>query len=326
MAQVVEGIRDAFNKLKRKVHIALRTQMGDADRLAQRSHEVATFLSAAEPHWRLFSSAEFEIIRTSVADMQDALDAAVNQSSDPLTTPLLVVSKKIPNGKGTGRHRIEIDPQFLSGVLQLRGPTGIATSIGCHPRTVRRRAIEQGLAIPAPPVCRREVQEDGTVVKIWQSTGPTIAAISDDPEALDQQVGEILQLFPHFGREMISGALRSRGFRVPRNRIAASYLRFVTHAFIDGKSRLVTGLRVSSNNLGVTVLDVLESAAALYGWPSRLPSGWKRFGAVVGALIFGARDSVHNIRIERLWVDFTRGVGKKWHRFFHELETTYGLH
>lgn len=30
--------------------------------------------------------------------------------------------------------------------------------------------------------------------------------------------------------------------------------------------------------------------------------------------------SVHNIRIERLWVDFTAGVGSKWKTFFEDLE------
>lgn len=30
--------------------------------------------------------------------------------------------------------------------------------------------------------------------------------------------------------------------------------------------------------------------------------------------------SVHNIRVERLWVDFTSGVGAKWKTFFEDLE------
>ncbi|KAJ6505139.1 hypothetical protein C8R45DRAFT_1051016 [Mycena sanguinolenta] len=35
--------------------------------------------------------------------------------------------------------------------------------------------------------------------------------------------------------------------------------------------------------------------------------------------------SVHNIRIERLWCDVTRGFGRKWSNFFHSLELSCGL-
>ncbi|KAF9078222.1 hypothetical protein BDP27DRAFT_1379294 [Rhodocollybia butyracea] len=35
--------------------------------------------------------------------------------------------------------------------------------------------------------------------------------------------------------------------------------------------------------------------------------------------------SVHNIRIERLWVDLTSGFGKKWKLFFRLLEVHHGL-
>ncbi|KAJ7036461.1 hypothetical protein C8F04DRAFT_953919 [Mycena alexandri] len=42
-----------------------------------------------------------------------------------------------------------------------------------------------------------------------------------------------------------------------------------------------------------------------------------------GSYIWGR--SVHNIRIERLWVDFAQGVGNKWIDFFYELELYYGL-
>lgn len=247
MAEIIERVQNGYVELTRQVHIALRTQMGDAERLGQKSDEVARFLNAVEPvcypalsplpsccclifislfqHRHLFPAADYAILQKGIADMQEALEHAATQSSDPLTTPLLVVSRKVPNGKGTGRHRIEIDQQFLSSALALRGPTGFAGSLGCHPRTVRRRALQAGLAIPAPPVRQRQIQEDGSIVNVWQSTGPSIAAISDDPAALDVQVNDILQLFPQFGREMISGALRARGFRVPKNRIAASYLR-----------------------------------------------------------------------------------------------------
>jgi hypothetical protein len=35
--------------------------------------------------------------------------------------------------------------------------------------------------------------------------------------------------------------------------------------------------------------------------------------------------SVHNIRIERLWCDVTRGFGRKWSNFFHSLESACSL-
>ncbi|KAJ7192972.1 hypothetical protein GGX14DRAFT_537671 [Mycena pura] len=49
----------------------------------------------------------------------------------------------------------------------------------------------------------------------------------------------------------------------------------------------------------------------------------EKMGSGRGSYIYGM--SVHNIRIERLWVDWTRGVGKKWYNFFFELEGSYGL-
>ncbi|KAG2029326.1 hypothetical protein BDR03DRAFT_881114 [Suillus americanus] len=42
-----------------------------------------------------------------------------------------------------------------------------------------------------------------------------------------------------------------------------------------------------------------------------------------GSYIWGW--SVHNIRIERLWVDFTNGIGSKWTMFFQDLELNSGL-
>ncbi|KAF8139651.1 hypothetical protein EV363DRAFT_1153561 [Boletus edulis] len=46
-------------------------------------------------------------------------------------------------------------------------------------------------------------------------------------------------------------------------------------------------------------------------------------GVERGSYIWGR--SVHNIRIERLWVDVTRGLGLKWKQFFHTLEASDGL-
>ena len=46
--------------------------------------------------------------------------------------------------------------------------------------------------------------------------------------------------------------------------------KMVQHCFIDGKSRLVTGIRVSNNNRAQTVLELLQDIVQIYGWPSRV--------------------------------------------------------
>lgn len=44
----------------------------------------------------------------------------------------------------------------------------------------------------------------------------------------------------------------------------------VIHGFIDGFSRLLTGLRASNNNRAETVLALFLDAARLYGVPNRV--------------------------------------------------------
>ncbi|KAK7008037.1 hypothetical protein R3P38DRAFT_3593223 [Favolaschia claudopus] len=372
--QQLENFRAAYIRLERQVQRSLSTQCGDTERLALRASVVDRFWDAALQHQYIFPEDEFATLQRSVTRMHTALASAAEESADPVQDPPLVVMKKQKNGKGTGRHILAIDTHFLDSALKMRGPAHIAKVLHCHPRTVRRRALAAGLVLPGAPVRRHELTPDGRVRAVWQSTGPAISAISNDPEALDFHVRDILQLFPSFGREMLSGALASRGFRVPRDRIEASYIRvkglppmfgeriverrvysvpgvnslwhhdgqhglirwkLVVHAFIDGKSRFVTGIRVSANNLSGTVLHVFETAVGLHGWPSRVRGdhGVENLkvaelmlevrGQGRGSYIFGT--SVHNIRIERLWVDWTAGVGKKWSDFFYLLEHEEGL-
>ncbi|KAF7376666.1 hypothetical protein MSAN_00083500 [Mycena sanguinolenta] len=341
-----------------------------------KSASVHDFFSAAEQHQEVIPPGEFSDLHHGIQAMTAALEDAISASGDPLTVPMLSVMPVIPaSQRKRGRPRKEIDKKFLAGALTLRGPTGIARSLHCHARTVRRRALDYGLVEPGAPCYQDIVEPDGTSRRVWQSTGPPISAISNMPERLDEEIADILRLFPNFGRTMLAGALRSRGFRVPQDRIEASYIRvhgapprlfnerrierwvysvpgvnslwhhdgqhslirwkFVTHAFTDGKSRLLTGARVSNNNRGTTVLDVMERAAAKHGWPSRLRGDHGTENILVarrmeevrgpgrGSYIWGS--SVHNIRMERLWVDYAQGVANKWVDFFYELELYYSL-
>lgn len=45
--------------------------------------------------------------------------------------------------------------------------------------------------------------------------------------------------------------------------------KIVQHCFIDGKSRLIVGYAVNTNNRAATVLELFDKSTAKYGFPSR---------------------------------------------------------
>ena len=104
----------------------------------------------------------------------------------------------------------------------------------------------------------------------------------------------------------------------------------VTHAGIDGFSRLIVYLKCSTNNRASTVYELFLKAVNKYHLPSRVRSDeggenvlvaqhmLERRGANRGSMLTGS--SVHNQRIERLWRDLHSGVTKLFYRLFYYLE------
>lgn len=154
--------------------------------------------------------------------MISCLDNACHQSSDPPERSFGPTTSQNRTGL-PGRPRIDIDPELLGIALDLRGPTHLAPIFNCHPRTIRRRALEHGLVEPGDPVYVDYEQEDGSVLRIYRSSTAASSTISD--EELDQIMSYILDVFPSFGRRMIDGHLKHLGHRIPRARLQASYIR-----------------------------------------------------------------------------------------------------
>ncbi|KAJ7433788.1 hypothetical protein FB451DRAFT_1064009, partial [Mycena latifolia] len=312
----LNNLRFAFHTFHDRVLSALRRMAGDPPQLNAIRDQGLSLAAAAEqvrsPHRAIFPADEYHTLQTSISDMVSALDLACHESMDPPDGGPLVVAQRVRTGR-RGRPRTEINTQFLSAALELRGPTGIAPELGVSSRTVRRAALRAGLVQPGAPVFQVRVDDLGAVEHVHRSTGPPVSAVSD--AELDRLVSSTLEIFPQFGRRMIRGHLKAQGHRVPRERITESYLRMVIHCFIDGYSRFVLGIRVHDNNRGASVLQLFQDIIMMHGCPSRLRGDH-------GMRLFR---SVHNTRIERLWYDVTHGFGKKWKVFFLDLEANHGL-
>ncbi|KAL7277987.1 hypothetical protein ACG7TL_007940 [Trametes sanguinea] len=302
----LNNLRLAYAELMGRVNTALRTQVGDRVRLNDVRTQVLSLAMAAEQQIDLFAPDEYQTLVQSLSAMAADLDAACDQSVDPPDAVPLPAAQPALTGR-PGRPRIEIDRQFLEFALDVRGPTHIGDLLGCHPRTVRRRALELGLVSPGPPVFSTLQDPSGTSLNVHTTLTTPVSTLTD--EMLDRTVADILTSFPNFGRRMIVGHLRSQGHHVPERRVAEAYVRvrgapaifgrriivrkkyqvagpnslvhhdgqhglirwkFVIHCFIDGHSRFVTGIRVHTNNRADTVLTLFREAIAQHGLPSRV--------------------------------------------------------
>jgi hypothetical protein len=163
-------------------------------------------------------------------------------------------------------------------------------------------------------------------------------------------VAGVNSLWHHDGQHGLSFFIHP-GFGLSVFVLGLIHYKLVMHAFIDGKSRYITGARMHNNNRASTVLKLFKEAIS-NGRPRRVRGDhgvenvdvarwmdenqgrgryiWGRFvcGLFCAFHLFDASPpsrSVHNSRIERLWYDFTQGVGAKWKEFFQDLEENYGL-
>ncbi|KIK78391.1 hypothetical protein PAXRUDRAFT_95342, partial [Paxillus rubicundulus Ve08.2h10] len=267
---------------------------------------------------------ELATIHDSMANMLKSLDDAAKVSADPPDMIPLALAQTIHTGQ-CGRPRVEIDPNLLETALSMRGPTQLATLFNCVPRTVRHCTLEQNLVEPGPPVYVDYTDEDRNSVHLYTATSRDQSGLTD--EQLDTITQKILKVFPLFSRRMIDSHMKYLGHRVPRRMIEESYLRLIHwriifHAFIDGFSCFITGVRASNNNRAETVLNLFLEIIEEHDTPSQVREGWDMVHTFGGSKNMSP---VYNVCIERLWWDLTSSSSSKWKQFFQDLEHHDGL-
>ncbi|KAK7019381.1 hypothetical protein VNI00_018094 [Paramarasmius palmivorus] len=361
----LNNLRQGYRDLERRVVRAYHTMANDPRQIQGEKSHVLSYLHAVQTNQPIIPFDEYTCITNNIHSMMNVLDETARRLSDIPDSETLPVVHRVKTGK-PGHPKVEINKQVLQEALLLRGgPGSLALPFGCCSRTIRRRALDMGLAEPGHPVYVEQTNADGTVSRTYTSSTAAVSNLSDDD--LDQLVFDFLRTFRNFGLRMIRGRLLADGHRVPRSRIKASFLhvngtpnvfghreihrqpyrvaganslwhhdgqhglirwKFVIHAFVDGKSRMVTAIRVSNNNRASTVEEVFHEGKDRHGSPRRVRGDhgtenlrvaeWmeEKFG--IGSYIWGR--SVHNTRIERLWYDVTHNFGKKWKDFFQRLE------
>lgn len=228
-----------------------------------------------------------------------------------------------------GRPRIDIQEQQLRFLVEANFRIeDIAAIFGCSRSTIQRRQRECGIR-------------------------SSDFSILSDVE-LDESVGTVVLVHPQCGERSVTGYLRSQDLHIQRERIRQSIRRvdplcveerarcvlyrrrynveapnsmwhldgyhklirwrIVIHGAIDGYSRLIMFLRVSTNNRSDTVMSAFSSAIEEYGLPSCIRTdrgGGENIRVAQFMLEHGGPDtrsvivgrSVHNQRIERLWRD-----------------------
>ena len=143
-------------------------------------------------------------------------DAWDDTGGDPIPVSILSKERK-------GRPCLEIDQNWLMYTIQVQTAADIAKELGCNQCTIRQRILEYRLAVPAPPVIQEVVHDDGVIAWEWHPRGPTMSALNKDPDGLDTLIREVLEVFPTDGIEYLRGAIQSKGHRVSRDNIRASY-------------------------------------------------------------------------------------------------------
>ncbi|KAJ3841308.1 hypothetical protein F5878DRAFT_650604 [Lentinula raphanica] len=200
---------------------------------------------------------------------------------------------------------------FLRWAYTHRTTTGIAEFLGLSRRTVRRALLEQGLVAPGndPFQDQDSAQEGHTLepnldipssfhpeiedaARSIQSSSSSTRRSNMSNDTLDSFIRLLRTHYPRAGIQMLHGMLRRLGQVVPYENIRRSLIR------VDPVHRVFERIKIRRRRYNVP-------------GPNSL---WHHDG-----------HHLHNVRIERLWVDVSNYISQHWNNLFTRLEMDHQL-
>lgn len=300
MADEAQNVAGQWLSTVQKSANVLETARGDRWRLSRQRDLLSRTRTQVCDHARLIMTEEdLERLLPAIDSLLADLDAAISTAVDTTVTHRIIPARLDNTHTHRGCPRIIINDEWLQeAVEELRlGPVRIAqvireaTGLEVSARTVRRRIKDSGL---------RGWNEATRV--FTQMGDPELdllvaQALADQPRMGHQY---LLGLFSSrglfFPRHRVLAALKrvnpfpaifgNNRESIRQRRVYKvagpnalwhmdgqhSLVNFgiVVHAFVDGHSRLVAGIRASANNRAETVLHLFLAAVKEYGIPSRV--------------------------------------------------------
>ncbi|KAJ6457388.1 hypothetical protein C8R45DRAFT_1056388 [Mycena sanguinolenta] len=254
-------------------------------RLGDDLDEFAQIVAEARQNEAIFEPDEFNTIQTSLAAMK--LDIRLEYQNARSTASIV---RYLGVGRSTVRNAL-----LEHGIAQAQSSPFSLNSAdpGLEDSGLENSGLDDILEPTLPDPTAAEVEELAAHSQPTTSfTGP-LSEISDDD--LDTLLIRLRTHYRRAGLSMLNGMLRRLGHRVSAERLHQSLLR------IDPVRRIFERIRIRRRNYQVLGPNSLWHHDGQHG------------------------KSVHNVRIERLWVDVTAQVGATWADRFIMLEVRYGL-
>ncbi|KAJ6501015.1 hypothetical protein DFH09DRAFT_1252122 [Mycena vulgaris] len=275
-------------------------------------------LNAFRAHYNRFQASVTAIVQTPTDSI------VIGRLGDDLDEFVQLVRQN--SGIFDAAELATIQTNFLRWAYSQRPTAGIHRFLGVSRGVVRSALLRYGIATPqsnpfpvselpvSPPDTddtlngeddlldpRMPIPDDLPAdVEDLAREEPSITSYTGSLSELSNEELDILllRLRSHFrraGLAMLDGMLRRLGHRVPRERVRQSLLR------IDPVRRIFERIRIRRRIYSVAGPNALWHHDGQHG------------------------KSVHNVRIERLWVDVTAQLGATWSERFTILELRHGL-